>query len=108
MPGMGPCPNGSLGMSQLNNKDVPKLQRAGDYPLGVLESRAAARAECARRERILDESAVVVIMTGLPRLFGEQAPVIDPPDFLTRYKMPDGSTVDVIRRHWGGPQGRGV
>jgi hypothetical protein len=90
------------------SNDKEKLRRASDYPLGTLESRAAARAACERRERILDGSAVVVIMTRLPRMFGQQAPVVIPPDSLSRYKMPDGSTVDVIRRYWGEPNIRGV
>jgi hypothetical protein len=59
-------------------------------------------------EHDLDESAVVVVMTGLPRMFRDQPPSIDPPDSLHHYEMPDGSTVEVIRRHWSGPQGRGV
>jgi hypothetical protein len=92
----------------INNNDGGNVRRANDYPLGTLESRAVARAECERRERALDENAVVVIMTGLPRMFGNQPCSIDPPDSLTQYRMPDGSTVEVIRRRWHGPQGSGV
>lgn len=41
-------------------------------------------------------------------MFGEQVPSVDPPDSLSRYKLQDGSTVDVIRRHWGAPPEDGV
>jgi hypothetical protein len=82
--------------------------KPGDFALGSVESRAAARAECERRARIEDENAVVVIWTGLPGLFREHSLVIDPPDSLSRYRMPDTSTVEVIRRHWDGQHGSGV
>ena len=91
-----------------NNNDGEKRRLVGVSPIGTLESRVAARAECERRERILDDSAVVVIMTRLPRMFDQELPIVIPPDSLSQYKMPDGSTVDVIRRHWGEPHTRGV
>ncbi len=108
MPETAPYLPGSRGTSHTYNNDTRNFQGPGDYPLGTSQSRAAARAECERRERVLDDNAVVLIMSGLPRIFGHQGPVVDPPDSLHRYRMPDGSTVDVIRRHWGGPNGRGV
>jgi hypothetical protein len=100
--------HGSLAMSQVHNNDNQKPQRPGDYPLGTVESRAAARAEWKRREHAVDESAVVVLVTGLPRMFGDQPLSVVPPDSLRRYKMPDSSIVEVIRRHWGGSNGGGV
>ena len=39
-------------------------------------------------------------------MFGGQPRSIDPPDPVSRFKMPDGSIVEVIRRYRGGPHGR--
>jgi hypothetical protein len=94
-------------MSQIP-KSLPNALRPEANPLGSAESRAAARAECERRQRNEDETATVMIWTGLPHFFPDQAPVIEPPDSLHRYQMPDGTIVQVIRRHWGEPNRRGV
>jgi hypothetical protein len=94
-------------MSPLN-KGLPIAPRPEDFSIGTVESRAAARAECERRARIEDGNSIVVICTGLSSPFREQFPVIDPPDSLSRYEMPDGSSVEVIRRHWAEQQRTGV
>jgi hypothetical protein len=94
-------------MSQIP-KSPPNALRPEDYPLGSAESRAAARAEIERRASIEEENAFVMVMTGVPDFFQGQPPVIEPPDTLHRYQVPDGSIVQVIRRHWGEPNRRGV
>jgi hypothetical protein len=72
--------------------------RPWEFPVASPESRAAARAQCERRGLLLEKEATVVITTGLPPYFG--APVIEPPDSVAYYKLPDGSRVELIRRFW--------
>jgi hypothetical protein len=94
-------------MTQID-KGSPNAPRPEDYPLGSTESRAAARAEIERRASIEEQNAFVVVMTGIPDFTQGQPLVIEPPDTLHRYQVPDGSIVRVIRRHWGEPNRRGV
>jgi hypothetical protein len=82
-------------------KDTPRPE---DFLLGSPESRAAARVEAEQRER--PDSTIVVWCTGLPWPSGQA--VVIPPDSLARYQMPDGSIVEVIRRHWENDNRRGV
>jgi hypothetical protein len=72
-----------------------KRPRAGDYALGSIESRAAARAMM-RGSGIV---TAVVITTGLPQLIGETV-TINPPDTIERYLAPDNSLVEVICREY--------
>jgi len=83
------------------------VPRPVDFPIGSPESRAAARAEVERRIRCEDETATVMISTGLPH-YGLGPPVVEPPDSIAHYSMPDESIVEVIRRHWEGATDRGV
>jgi hypothetical protein len=66
----------------------------GNFPLGSLESRAAARAMLRRSEII----TTVVITTGLP--WPKSTPVIESPDTSAHYEAPDGSEVEVICREY--------
>ena len=66
----------------------------GDFPIGSLQSRAAARAMLERRD-----ITTVVIMTGLPCPFSGP-PTVSPPDTVTYYRAPDDSIVEVICREY--------
>jgi hypothetical protein len=68
--------------------------RPGDFPVGSLESRAAARAMLKRCD-----ITTVMISTGLPSSFGGP-PIVDPPDRVAYYLAPDDSIVQVICREY--------
>lgn len=68
-----------------------------DFPLGSAESRALARMECNLRASSDDENALVVLMNRLPQLF--RPVVVNAPDSLSYYEMPDRSIVEVVRRY---------
>jgi hypothetical protein len=70
-------------------------RKPGDFPIGSLESRAAARALLGRCN-----ITTVVAMTGLPSSFRGQKPIIAPPDTLTHYLALDESIVEVICREY--------
>lgn len=80
--------------------------RPGDFPPGSMLSRAMARREYDRRQRLLEESAAVVIMTGFP--FPDGQPVISPPDSIAYFRAQDGSIVEVIRRFWDSDRESGL
>ena len=65
-----------------------------DFPVGSVESRAAARALLTRRD-----ITCVVIMTGLPWPYQEPV-TIDLPDTVAYYRAPDDSVVEVVRREY--------
>ena len=73
----------------------------GDFPIGSVESRVAARAELERRGNATLQGATVVIMTGLPFLH-DHAPATTSPDFDEYYQAADGSIVWVTHRFWEG------
>jgi hypothetical protein len=64
----------------------------GEFPVGSLESRAAARAMLGRCN-----VTTVIISTGFPDLSGEKL-IVNPPDNVTYYLAPDDSIVEVICR----------
>jgi hypothetical protein len=68
-----------------------------DFPVGSLASRAAARAEARRRQRIEDDTALIVIWTGMPRPAREYISRVENKPGYRYYKMPDGSIVEVHR-----------
>jgi hypothetical protein len=67
----------------------------GEFALGSLESRAAARALLGRCN-----ITTVIVMTGLPSAFRGQRPIITPPDTLTHYLALDESIVEVLYREY--------
>jgi hypothetical protein len=69
-------------------------RKPGDFPIGSVESRAAARALLGRCN-----ITTVIVSTGLPLPF-LGPPVINPPDTLTYYLAPDESIVKVICREY--------
>jgi hypothetical protein len=72
----------------------PSVRKPGDFPIGSLESRAAARALLGRCN-----ITAVIVSTGLPWPF-LGPPVINPPDTLAYYLAPDESIVEVICREY--------
>lgn len=70
--------------------------RPGDYALGSLQSRAAARSMLER----LAEITSVLIFTGLPGPSIGNTSSVEAPDTLERYLAQDGSIVHVICREW--------
>jgi hypothetical protein len=83
--------------------------KPGDFPIGSAQSRAVARAMLIKQSEEDNEfsAGCLVIWTGLPMLKGEPI-VATPPDTLAYYTLPDGSIVQVIRRHWAGEGRSGV
>jgi len=69
-------------------------RKPGDFPIGSLESRAAARALLGRCN-----ITTVIVSTGLPLHFLEP-PIINPPDTLACYLAPDESIVEVVCREY--------
>jgi hypothetical protein len=78
-----------------------------DFPIGSLRSRAAAQAEAKRRQRLEDETATVVIWTGMPRPAREFRPPVLNMRGFGYHRMPDGSIVEVIRTQGSNGNGRG-
>jgi hypothetical protein len=68
--------------------------RPGDFPVGSIESRAAARAMLKGCD-----ITTVVIMTGLPHSF-QGPPIINPPDSAAYYMAADDSIVEVVCREY--------
>jgi hypothetical protein len=78
-------------------RDVPATNSApnpGDFPVGSVESRAAARAMLKRHN-----ITTVVITTGLPSSFSGP-PIVEPPDTVAYYRALDGSIVQLICREY--------
>jgi hypothetical protein len=76
------------------------MPRAGDFPIGSLESRMAMRAALSSRG---DGVTTVVIGTGLAVCFAGQ-PSITSPDSVAHYEALDGSIVQVICREYASGQ----
>jgi hypothetical protein len=55
--------------------------KPGDFPVGSLESRAAARAMLHHSQTI----TTVVISSGLPRMFRKENIIITPPDTIAHH-----------------------
>jgi len=74
---------------------TPLGLRPGDFPLGSLESRAAARAMMLKPGDITHG----LIMTGLP--WPDSGPsIVNPPDTVAYHVAPDNSIVEVICREY--------
>jgi len=87
--------------------------KPGDFPIGSPQSRTAARAMLIKKSEADGEfdAGTLMVWTGLPWVKRELRAaeiVITPPDTLAYYTMPDGSVVQVIRRHWEGEGRSGV
>ena len=70
--------------------------KPGDFPVGSLASRAAARAMLNRSNAV----TCVVVTTGLPSPFMDQEPVVKPPDSVAYYLAADESVVTLIFREY--------
>jgi hypothetical protein len=75
MPGTGFCPNGSRKMKPSNN-EPGRTPRPEDFPIGSVESRAAARLCAEMRE---DTRKRVEIVSHIPRRWCGPGP--EPPDW---------------------------
>ncbi len=80
--------------------------KPGDFPIGSIESRAAARAQLDRARYTERQVDVVVILSGLG--LRDCRPAITPPDSLEYYQAPDSSIVQVVYRNWWGQDQDGV
>jgi hypothetical protein len=79
---------------QANPPDRSSEPKPGDFPIGSLESRAAARARLGRCN-----ITAVIVSTGLPWPLLE-VPNIKPPDTIQEYLAADDSIVEVICREY--------